>query len=121
MVEPVTLHGIRNCDTMKRAVAWLGAHGIAHRFHDYRLHGLPDLEAWVDRLGWTTLLNRAGTTFRKLPDSARQDLDAPRALTLMRAQPAMIRRPVLTRGALILVGFVPATYAEAFAPAAPPD
>ncbi|MGK7870184.1 arsenate reductase [Falsiroseomonas sp. E2-1-a20] len=122
MDEPVTLHGIRNCDAMKRALAWLAAHGIAHRSHDYRLHGVPSalLEGWVDRLGWAALLNRAGTTFRKLPDAARQDLDAPRALALMQAQPAMIRRPVLTRGALLLVGFTPATYAEAFAPPAPP-
>jgi arsenate reductase len=115
-VEPIaTLHGIRNCDAMKRALAWLAARGIAHRFHDARAPGLPArlLEAWMDRLGWPAVLNRAGTTFRRLPEAARRDLDAPRALALMLAQPAMVRRPVLTRGALILVGFAPAAYADA--------
>ena len=111
-----TIHGIPNCDTMKKARAWLEARGVAHAFHDYRRDGLPPglLESWVARLGWEVLLNRAGTTFRKLPETAREGLDEARAIELMRAHPALIKRPVLVAGDRLLVGFKPETYAAAF-------
>ena len=111
----VVIHGIRTCDTMKKARAWLDAHGIAHQFHDYRAAGIDRarLEAWARQVGWETLLNRAGTTFRKLPEPARQDLTEARAIDLMLAEPAMIKRPVLQAGETLLVGFAPARYAAA--------
>ncbi|WP_293877864.1 MULTISPECIES: ArsC family reductase [unclassified Sphingomonas] len=104
-----TLYGIRNCDTVKKARAWLDAAGVAYDFHDYKTAGVdPDrLRGWVDRLGWETLLNRAGTTFRKLPDADKAGLDAERAMALMRAQPSMIKRPVVEQGETLLVGFRP--------------
>jgi len=112
-----TLYGIRNCDTMKKARAWLEAHGIAYVFHDYKTAGIERarLESWIGELGWEALLNRAGTTFRKLPAAAQADLTAERALALMLAQPSMIRRPVLDLGERRLVGFRPVDYAAAFA------
>ena len=96
----VQLYGIRNCDTMKKAWTWLDAHGVAYDFHDYKKDGVAreTLEDWVDRLGWETLLNRAGTTFRKLPEADRAELDAEKAIALMLAQPSMIKRPVLKAG-----------------------
>ena len=111
----VVIHGIRTCDTMRKARAWLDAHGIAHHFHDYRAAGIDRarLEAWARQVGWETLLNRAGTTFRKLPEPARQDLTEARAIDLMLAEPAMIKRPVLQAGETLLVGFAPARYAAA--------
>jgi arsenate reductase (glutaredoxin) len=113
--RPVTIHGIRNCDTMKKARAWLEAQGIAHRFHDYRTDGLgrATLEGWVRQVGWETLLNRAGTTFRKLPDAEKAGLDEARAIALMLAQPAMVKRPVLDVGGALTIGFSPAAYAAA--------
>lgn len=113
----LTMYGIANCDTIKKAQGWLGERGIAHDFHDYRKNGLdPALLAhWVDALGWEALLNRTGTTFRKLPEDARQGLDRDRALALMIDQPAMIRRPVLTDGDMIEVGFKADRYAALFA------
>ncbi len=104
-----TLYGIRNCDTVKKARAWLDAAGVAYDFHDYKTAGVdPDrLRGWVDRLGWETLLNRAGTTFRKLPDADKAGLDADRAIALMLAQPSMIKRPVVEQGGTLLVGFKP--------------
>lgn len=104
-----TLYGIRNCDTVKKARAWLDAAGVAYDFHDYKTAGVdPDrLRGWVDRLGWETLLNRVGTTFRKLPDADKAGLDAERAMALMRAQPSMIKRPVVEQGETLLVGFRP--------------
>jgi len=115
-LQAVDLYGIRNCDTMKKARAWLDAHGIAHAFHDYKVTGIDraSLDAWVGKLGWETLLNRAGTTFRKLPDSSKDDLDAEKAIALMLAHPSMIKRPVLVHGGLLLVGFKPETYTQAF-------
>ncbi len=112
-----TIHGIPNCDTMKKARAWLAAHRIAHRFHDYKSAGIDatTLQGWADRLGWEALLNRAGTTFRKLPEDARENLDEARAIGLMLAQPSLIKRPVLTMGDIILVGFKPDAYAAHFA------
>ena len=112
MNEPVVIHGIRNCDTMKKARAWLEAHGVAYRFHDYKVEGLDraTLEAWVRQVGWEKLLNRAGTTFRKLPEAEKADLTEARAIALMLAQPSVIRRPVLATGGRLIVGFSPASY-----------
>jgi arsenate reductase len=109
---PATLYGIRNCDTMKKAWTWLDQHGVAYAFHDYKKEGVDRarLEGWVGRVGWETLLNRAGTTFRKLPDAERADLDEAKAIGLMLAQPSMIKRPVLESGDRLLVGFKPADY-----------
>ena len=112
----VTIHGIRNCDTMKKARAWLDANGVAYSFHDYKASGIDraTLERWVGQVGWQTLLNRAGTTFRALPDAQKKDLDADKAVALMQAQPSLIKRPVLVQGGEILVGFKPERYAQAF-------
>ena len=109
----ITIYGIRNCDTIKKARAWLEGEGIAHRFHDYRADGLDParLAAWVAALGWEALINRNGTTFRKLPEAEREGLDAARASALMLAQPGMIRRPLLDIDGALLVGFKPETYA----------
>ena len=112
----ITIYGIKNCDTMKKARAWLDAHAVAYAFHDYKAAGIdrPRLEGWVGKVGWETLLNRAGTTFRKLPDADKAGLDEARAITLMLAQPSLIKRPVLERGGELLVGFKPEAYDEAF-------
>ena len=111
-----TLYGIKNCDTVKKARAWLEAHGIAYAFHDYKTQGLEreSLEGWARELGWERLLNRAGTTFRKLPEKEREGLTEGRALDLMLAQPSMIKRPLLDLGERRLLGFKPADYAAAF-------
>jgi arsenate reductase len=108
----IALYGIKNCDTMKKARSWLDAHKIAYRFHDYKTEGIEKamLEAWVKKLGWEVLLNRAGTTFRKLPDADREGLTEKRAIALMLAQPSMIKRPVLEKGALLTAGFKPEQY-----------
>lgn len=113
----VTIYGIKNCDTMKKARAWLDAHGVAHAFHDYKASGIDEatLRGWVGEFGWETVLNRAGTTFRALPDAAKGDLDAAKAIALMLAQPAMIKRPVLDLGHRRLVGFKPEVYEAALA------
>ena len=112
----VTIHGIKACDTMKKARAWLDAHGVAHAFHDYKTQGISEavLRGWAGQVGWEILLNRAGTTFRKLPEAERAGLDEARAIRLMQAQPSMIKRPVLDAGGLLLLGFTPAAYADAF-------
>jgi arsenate reductase len=113
----VTIFGIKNCDTMKKARAWLDAHDVAYAFHDYKAAGIDRerLQRWSGKVGWEPLLNRSGTTFRKLPESDRQALDAAKAMALMLAQPSMIKRPVLELdGGKLLVGFQPAAYAEAF-------
>jgi arsenate reductase len=103
----ITIYGIRNCDTMKKARAWLESRGIDHEFHDYKVDGIDEarLKSWLQVTGWETLLNRAGTTFRKLPDAAKQGLDEHQALRLMLEHPSMIKRPVLERGKTLLVGF----------------
>ena len=113
---PVTLHGIKNCDTMKKARAWLDARGVAYAFHDYKAAGIEraDLEGWVKQVGWETLLNRAGTTFRKLPEDQKQGLTQAKAIALMLAQPSMIKRPVLVLGDQFVVGFRPEQYAAVF-------
>ena len=110
-----TLYGIKNCDTMKKARAWLDAKGVAYAFHDYKVEGIdrPRLEAWTRAVGWETLLNRAGTTFRKLPDAEKANIDERKALALMLDQLSMIKRPVLDLDGSLLVGFKPEVYAEA--------
>jgi arsenate reductase (glutaredoxin) len=116
---PITIYGIKNCDTMKKARAWLDKHGVGYAFHDYKTAGIEraQLEEWVKKLGWEALINRAGTTFRKLPDKDKNGLDAKKAITLMLAQPSMIKRPVLDLGrGKVLVGFVPETYRAAIGP-----
>lgn len=108
----MTMYGIKNCDTIKAARAWLEARAIAYRFHDYKTAGIDRarLEAWCEAHGWERLCNRAGTTFRKLPDADKQDLDAAKAIALMLANPSLIKRPVLDLGARVLVGFTPDAY-----------
>ncbi len=110
-----TIYGIRNCDTMKKARAWLDQHDIAYTFHDYRSAGITRdrLLAWSAQAGWEKLLNRAGTTFRKLPEADRASLDQDKAIRLMLAQPAMIKRPVLELDDRVLVGFQAEAYAAA--------
>ena len=107
------LYGIPNCDTVKKARVWLDQHDVAYAFHDYKKVGIdrPRLEAWVAEHGWEVVLNRAGTTFRALPDADRTDLDASRAIDLMLAQPSMIKRPVLDLGDRTMVGFKSERYA----------
>jgi arsenate reductase len=109
------MYGIPNCDTIKKARSWLDAHGVAHTFHDYKKAGIDrsTLDGWVAELGWETVLNRAGMTFRKLPNADRADLDADKAVGLMLAQPSMIKRPILDLGDRRLAGFRPDTYAAA--------
>jgi arsenate reductase len=111
-----TLYGIPNCDTVRKARTWLDQHGVTYAFHDYKKAGIDRarLEGWVADHGWETVLNRAGTTFRALPETDRADLDAHKAVTLMLAQPSMIKRPVLDLGDRTLVGFKPDLYAAAF-------
>lgn len=117
MGRPVIIYGIKACDTMKKARAWLDSHGIAHEFHDYKAKGVQRdvLEGWVRALGWETLLNRAGTTFRKLPEADKADLDQQKAVTLMLAHPSMIKRPVLDVDGHLIAGFKPEAYATTFA------
>jgi Spx/MgsR family transcriptional regulator len=112
----LTIYGIKNCDTMKKARDWLDGHGLAYAFHDYKAAGIDraSLERWTKAVGWEVLLNRAGTTFRKLPDAERQDLTEAKAIALMLAQPSMIKRPVLEGAGPLMVGFKPDAYAAAF-------
>jgi arsenate reductase len=107
-----TIYGIKNCDTMKKARAWLDQKGVAYDFHDYKASGIDRarLESWARKVGWEVLLNRAGTTFRKLPDTEKEGLTESKAIALMMAQPSMIKRPVLEAGAKLLVGFKPDQY-----------
>jgi arsenate reductase len=113
----LTLYGIPNCDTVKKARVWLDQHGVAFVFHDYKKAGIdrPRLEAWVAEHGWETVLNRAGTTFRALSEADKADLDAGKAVGLMLAQPSMIKRPVLDLGDRTVVGFKPERYAAVLA------
>ena len=116
MAKAITIYGIKNCDTMKKARTWLDGHGVAYDFHDYKATGIERvrLEGWATKVGWETLLNRAGTTFRKLPDKDKEGLSEKKAVALMIAQPSMIKRPVLDVGGKLLVGFKPDQYADAF-------
>lgn len=109
-----TMYGIKNCDTIKKARTWLEDRGIAYQFHDYKASGIDRsrLEAWAAELGWEKLLNRAGTTFKKLPDVDKEGLDAAKAIALMQAQPSMIKRPVLDTGDGLVLGFKPELYEQ---------
>lgn len=113
MPKPV-IYGIKNCDTMKKARAFLDHAGVAYDFHDYKTQGVSEakLRSWAKEVGWEKLLNRAGTTFRKLPEADREGLTEAKAIALMLAQPSMIKRPVLETGGRILVGFKPDEYAK---------
>ncbi|SCY05351.1 transcriptional regulator, Spx/MgsR family [Nitrosospira sp. Nl5] len=108
----ITIYGIRNCDTIRKARSWLEGQGVVYRFHDYKTAGIErsNLEYWCRELGWEALLNRAGTTFRKLPDLDKQELDAQKATALMLAHPSLIKRPVLDLDGRLLVGFKPELY-----------
>ena len=111
----LTMYGIKNCDTIKKARAWLDERGVGYDFHDYKKAGVdePRLRGWSAKAGWETLLNRAGTTFRKLPDADKAGLDEDKAIALMMAQPSMIKRPVLEADGALLVGFDPDRYQTA--------
>jgi len=112
----ITLYGIPNCDTMKKARTWLEGHKIPYAFHDYKKAGIDKavLEGWAAKLGWEVLLNRAGTTFKKLPDADKTGLTEKKAIALMLAQPSMIKRPVLVAKGKLTVGFKPEQYAALF-------
>jgi len=111
-----TIYGIKNCDTMKKARTWLEAHKVAHQFHDYKVAGIdkPTLEGWVKKVGWEILLNRSGTTFKKLPDADKDGITEKKAIALMLAQPSMIKRPVLEAKGKLTVGFKPQEYEKLF-------
>jgi len=111
-----TIFGIKACDTMKKARAWLEAHKIAHSFHDYKTAGIDKaiLEGWAKKVGWEILLNRAGTTFKKLPDADKDSITEKKAIALMLAQPSMIKRPVLEAKGKLTVGFKPEVYKKLF-------
>ena len=116
MARPITIYGIKNCDTMTKARTWLDKHGVAYEFHDYKTAGIGQehLEKWSKKVGWETLLNRAGMTFRKLPDKDKAKIDEKKAIALMLTQPSMIKRPVLDLGGgKFVVGFKPEIYEEA--------
>ncbi len=110
------IFGIKNCDTMKRARAWLEARKVAHSFHDYKASGIDKatLEGWTKKMGWEVLLNRAGTTFKKLPDADKENITDKKAIALMLAQPSMIKRPVLEAKGKLTVGFQPEEYKKIF-------
>ena len=113
----ITLYGIKACDTMKKARTWLDEQGVVYAFHDYKASAIDraNLQKWCDEHGWDKVLNRAGSTFRKLDDAAKADLDQAKAISLMLAQPSMIKRPVLDLGARTLLGFKPDLYSQALA------
>lgn len=113
----LVLYGIKACDTMKKARTWLDEHGLTYGFHDYKAAGIDrdSLTRWCNEHGWQTVLNRAGTTFRKLDDAQKAELDQDKAIALMLAQPSMIKRPVLDLGDKTLVGFKPDLYSAALA------
>ncbi len=112
----ITIYGIKNCDTMKKARNWLEAEGVDYVFHDYKTAGIDEahLKAWCDAAGWETVLNRASTTFKKLDEADKADLEREKAIALMLAQPSMIKRPVLEAKGKITVGFKPDAYAALF-------
>lgn len=111
-----TIYGIKNCDTMKKARSWLESRKLAHDFHDYKASGIdkPTLESWAKKVGWEVLLNRAGTTFKKLPEADKDNLTEKKAIALMLAQPSMIKRPVLEAKGKLTVGFKPEDYEKLF-------
>lgn len=108
----VTLYGIPNCDTVKKARVYLDSRGVAYRFHDYKKSGIEedDLKRWASQVGWEVLLNKSGTTFKELPDADKADIDEAKAIALMVANPSMIKRPVVEGGKKLLVGFKPDIY-----------
>ncbi|THK37346.1 ArsC family reductase [Ensifer sp. MPMI2T] len=112
----VTIYGIKNCDTMKKARSWLEGRGVAYRFHDYKVEGIDQahLQRWCDEFGWETVLNRSGTTFRNLPEEDKQDMTAEKAIALMLKQPSMIKRPVLDADGKLMIGFKPELYEAPF-------
>ncbi|MGQ3357062.1 MAG: arsenate reductase [Phreatobacter sp.] len=112
----VTLYGITTCDTVRKARAWLDQQGVVYRFHDFRKDGLEatSLAGWLDALGWEAVLNKAGTSFRALPDADKSGLDRDKAAALILANPTLVKRPVVEADRRVLVGFKPALYAEAF-------
>jgi arsenate reductase (glutaredoxin) len=112
----ITIYGIKNCDTMKKARNWLESQKITHEFHDYKAAGIDKatLEAWVKKVGWQALINRAGNTFRKLPDADKEGITEKKAVALMLAQPSMIKRPVLVAKGRLTVGFKPEEYKNLF-------
>jgi arsenate reductase len=115
MTKSATIYGIKNCETMNKARAWLDKHGVDYAFHDYKTAGIDRerLERWSKKVGWETLLNGAGMTFRKLPDKDKTGLNEKKAIALMLAQPSMIKRPVLDLGGgKLVVGFKPELYGE---------
>ncbi|HSN72943.1 MAG TPA: ArsC family reductase [Steroidobacteraceae bacterium] len=114
----IRMYGIRNCDTIKKARRWLDEHGVGYDFHDYKAEGIDRarLERWSDGVGWEQLLNRSGTTFRKLPDAEKNGLDRRKAIALMQAQPSLIKRPVLEYEGGLLVGFKPEIYSASIEP-----
>ena len=117
MAKNVTIYGIKNCDTMKKARTWLDKAGVAYEFHDYKAAGIDkaSLEAWAGKVGWDVLLNKSGTTFRKLSEADKATINERKAIALMMDQPSMIKRPVLDVGGKLLVGFKPAEYEKALA------
>ena len=120
MAKAVTIYGIKNCDTMKKARGWLEKRGVTYKFHDYKSAGIERsmLEGWARQAGWEALINRAGRTFRALPGKDQVGLTEKKAIALMAAQPSMIRRPVLDVGGQLFVGFKPEEYQAACAKAA---
>ncbi len=114
----VTIYGITTCDTVRKARAWLDGKGVSYRFHDFRKDGLEakTLGQWFDALGWEAVLNKAGTSFRALPEADKAGLDRAKAAALILANPTLVKRPVLETGAEVLVGFKPEIYARALNP-----
>jgi len=115
-MKAIHVYGIKACDTMKKARTWLEAHGVAYEFHDYKSEGASreTVSRWISQVGWERVLNRNGTTFRKLADVERTDLDAEKALGLMVANPSMIKRPVIEGAGELVLGFSPEVYAKVF-------
>ena len=110
------IYGIKNCDTMKKAFAWLEEHKLAYEFHDYKKDGVPPgkLKAWATKVGWEKLANTRGTTWRRIPDAQKAGLTGARALALLQRNPSAIRRPIVENGAQLLIGFDPAEFDAAF-------
>ena len=110
----ITIYGIRNCDTMKKAFAWLDGHGIAYAFHDYKKLGADAalLKQWAAQAGWEKLINTRGPSFRKLPPEKQASLTEKKAFALMLENPSMIRRPIVEAGKTLLIGFDPDEYAQ---------
>ena len=116
-IAAVTIYGIANCDTVRKARAWLDAREVPYRFHDYRALGIERarVETWIKALGWESVLNKASMTFKELPEAEKLGLDAKKALGLALANPTMIKRPMLDLGGRLIAGFKPDVYADAFA------